>query len=259
MAAQLAAALAEAAAPPSLVPSPLSELPDGLLLACLAPLAAADRAASACTCTRWARLLRHAPSWRAVSFYTPLSRGGATWVSDTALAGAFAAALAAGGAMSVDLRSTLGVSPPAALQAACAAHACTLRRVLLADTDSVCRHRGHVLASSRAGNQQFWDAAQLAQLAAALPACVELTANLHVDASSEEALAALVRLSEARCVRLGRVRSARPRYNIRPARPWRRSAAAVLHAARGARGGAGRAAARFGRGRHAARRDLPAR
>jgi hypothetical protein len=214
MAAQLAAALAAAAAPPSTVVSPLTELPDALLSACMAPLAAAGCAAAACVCVRWARLLRRAPRWRDLSFYAPLSRGGASWVTDAALAGAFAAARAAGGAVSVDLRGV--ASLPTALQAACAAHAATLRHVLLADTDVACGH-GKLSFAARAActNQQYLSASQLAQLAAALPACTELTANLHVDVSSPEALDALVWLSaEAPCVRLGRVRVSSPGFSI---------------------------------------------
>ncbi len=77
--------------------------------------------------------------------------------------------------------------------------------MLLADTHLFAFHHARVHA-----DKQLLGAEQLAQLAAALPACTELTADLHVDLSSQAALAALVRLSEARCVRLGRVRITSP-------------------------------------------------
>lgn len=183
----------------------LAALPDALLGACLALLSPAERAAAACACTRFARLARSSPAARHVS-WAERSACGASWLSDAALRGALAAAAAAGGAVTLDLTGSRGFTG-AALLAVCTAHGATLRSVSLAAVDDACARSactGCAAPGSAlgAGGAPAGLAPQhLLALAAALPACERLEADVFIDADADGTRDAVLQLASLACLR----------------------------------------------------------
>jgi hypothetical protein len=219
MAAVEAADEAAAAGGPCL----LDALPDALLCACFALLLSADRGAAACACARFARLLRAAACAQRLS-WARHGGVGATWVSDFALRGGAAAALAAGGASTLDLSGCRGFTY-AALLHACSSNGATLRRVAFAARVHACAEEACAGCAAPSASLHFipggapagLDAAQLRELAAALPACEALEADACVDVCSTLAggsvddepgcvAASLDALAALRCLRTPSVR-----------------------------------------------------
>jgi len=184
----------------------LSLLPDALVSACLALLSPAERGAAACACSRLRRLARGCPAARHVRWSA--QRGGATCVSDAVLRGALAAAAAAGGALTLDLRGARGFTATALLAVA-ESHGATLRTLLLASADDSCAVApctgcsppGSALACA-VGPPAGLAPAQLLLLAARLPACECLEADVFVDVDEDGVREAVATLAQTRRLRV---------------------------------------------------------
>jgi hypothetical protein len=180
----------------------LSALPDALLGACLALLSPSERAAASCACCRFARLARCSPAARHVS-WAERSACGASWLSDAALRGALSGA--AGGALTLDCSGARGFTG-AALLAVCTAHGATLRSVSLAAVDDACARSactGCAAPGSAlgAGGAPAGLAPQhLLALAAALPACERLEADVFIDADADGTRDAVLQLASLACL-----------------------------------------------------------
>jgi hypothetical protein len=181
----------------------LAALPDALLGACLALLSPSERAAASCACSRFARLARSSPAARHVS-WAERSACGASWLSDAALRGALSGA--AGGALTLDCSGARGFTG-AALLAVCTAHGATLRSVSLAAVDDACARSactGCAAPGSAlgAGGAPAGLAPQhLLALAAALPACERLEADVFIDADADGTRDAVLQLASLPCLR----------------------------------------------------------